>query len=512
MRKRIAIAVPVVIAAAWLAVASQRETLPSLAGRTATTVIRDTQNTKLGSGLAPMLAAHPSMSGVYPLRDARDAFAARIVLARAAQRTLDLQYYIWRNDITGLMLFKELNDAADRGVRVRLLLDDNNTAGVDPILAALDAHPNIEVRLINPFLNRKSRWLGYLTDFTRLNRRMHNKSFTADDQATIVGGRNVGDEYFGAASTGPLFADLDVLSAGPSVNDVSDQFDQYWASESAYPVERLFARATPAEARQTIAELTNAGNQPDAQRYRAAIESSHLIQQMATHTLHTFWAVIHIVSDDPRKLLREAPPESLVMNKLEVIFGEPRTQFDLVSPYFVPGEDGTAMLTAWSKRGVHVKVLTNALEATDVFAVHSGYAKRRKTLLASGVTLYELRGNVPQPKGLTGPMGSSSASLHAKTFATDSTRIFVGSFNFDPRSALLNTEMGFIIDCPHLAQEMDRVFRLVIPQHAYEVHLSKDGDLYWTSQGVRYDTEPGSTLWRRTLVRVASWLPIEPLL
>lgn len=512
MRKRIAIVIALIIAATWLALASQRETLPPLTGRTATTVIGDTRDTRLGAALAPMLAAHPSMSGVFPLRDARDAFTARIVLARAAQRTLDLQYYIWRRDITGQMLFKELHDAADRGVRVRLLLDDNNTAGLDPILAALDAHPNIEVRLINPFLNRKSRWLGYLTDFTRLNRRMHNKSFTADNQATIVGGRNVGDEYFGAAMSGPLFADLDILSAGPSVAAVSEQFDRYWASESAYPVDRLFARATSDQARQTIAELTTAGNQLAAQHYRQAIESSALMHQMTTHTLHVIWAGIRMVSDDPRKLLNEESDESLVRNKLAMIFGGPRTRFDLVSPYFVPGTDGTAMLTGWSRSGVHVSVLTNALEATDVSAVHSGYAKRRRELLESGVTLYELRGNVPQPKDITGPMGSSSASLHAKTFATDSSRLFVGSFNFDPRSALLNTEMGFIIDSPHLAQEMDRVFRTIIPHHAYEVHLSKDGDLYWTSQGVRYDTEPGSTMWRRAMVRVMSWLPIEPLL
>src|SRR4029078_6979081 len=187
--------------------------LPSLGSRGASTALFDPNDTRLGNAIHPMVAAHPGLSGIYPLPDARDAFAARQLLARAAERTLDIRYYIWRNDVSGTLLLEAVRAAADRGVRVRLLLDDNNTAGLDTLLAALDAHPNIEVRLFNPFVIRAPRWIGYVTDFSRLNRRMHKKSFTADNQATIIGGRNVGDEYFGAKD-GVLFADLDVIAIG----------------------------------------------------------------------------------------------------------------------------------------------------------------------------------------------------------------------------------------------------------------------------------------------------------
>ena len=211
--------------------------MPSLADRSVSAALRDTSDTRLGRGIEPLVALHPSEAGIYGLADARDAFAVRMLLAQTAEKSLDLQYYIWRGDLTGTLLFDALRAAGDRGVRVRLLLDDNGTPGLDARLAALDAHPNIEVRLFNPFVIRSPRAIGYLTDFFRLNRRMHNKSFTADNQATVIGGRNVGDEYFDAVGEGALdFADLDVLAVGPVVRDVSSDFDRYWASESAYPV------------------------------------------------------------------------------------------------------------------------------------------------------------------------------------------------------------------------------------------------------------------------------------
>lgn len=220
-------------------------TLPPLEGRTHSSApsAAETADTPLGRALAPLLAAHPGRSGIHPLSDPRDAFAARAMLANAAERTLDVQYYIWRNDLTGTLLFEALHDAADRGVRVRLLLDDNGTSGLDHWLATLDAHPLIEVRLFNPFVVRRPKAIGYLSDFARANRRMHNKSFTSDNQATIVGGRNIGDEYF-AASEGMLFADLDVLAVGPVVDEVSRDFDRYWASDSAYPVTGILPAAS----------------------------------------------------------------------------------------------------------------------------------------------------------------------------------------------------------------------------------------------------------------------------
>src|SRR5690606_28033429 len=215
--------------------------LPSLERRPVSRALTDTADTRLGRAVATQTAERPGLTGVYPLNDGPDAFAVRRLLAPAAERSIDAQYYIWHGDITGTLLFNELRAAADRGVRVRLLQDDNTTAGLDEILAALDAHPNIEVRLFNPFVIRSPRWIGYATDFSRLNRRMHNKSFTVDNQATVIGGRNIGDEYFGAGENG-LFVDLDVLAIGEVVSDVSDDFDRYWASASSYPADRILPR------------------------------------------------------------------------------------------------------------------------------------------------------------------------------------------------------------------------------------------------------------------------------
>jgi len=511
MKSKLAVVVAcVAIAGAFFLVLSRFTALPPLGARVASTAARDTADTLLGRAVTPVVAVHGTRSAVYPLRNARDAFAARVLLARAAERTLDVQYYIWHDDITGRLLFKALSDAARRGVRVRLLLDDNNTSGLDETLAALDADPKIEVRLFNPCVIRRPRLLNYITSFSRLNRRMHNKSFTVDNQAAIVGGRNIGDEYFDAHE-GTVFADLDILAAGPVVRDVSSEFDRYWASASAYPVDRIVPHGNSADASRVRAELTEAERETDAAAYMNAINALPFVRQMIDHSLPLEWAAVRMISDDPDKVLGRADDRSLVSTQMQAIFGEPRTSLDLVSPYFVPG-DFTGVFKEWSAKGVKIRVLTNALESTDVTAVHAGYAKRRKALLASGVKLYELRRTSGAKSGSS--MGSSSSSLHAKTFAVDGSRVFVGSFNFDPRSMLLNTEMGFVIESPQLANEMGRVFETLVPANSYEVHLTKDGDLYWTRPDppTRYETEPNASLSRRTMLWITSHLPIEWLL
>ena len=438
-------------------------------------------------------------------------------MAQAAERSLDVQYYIWRKDLTGTLLFEDLHAAAARGVRVRLLLDDNNTSGLDATLAALNSHANIEVRLFNPFVIRKPRALGYLTDFRRLNRRMHNKSFTADNQATIIGGRNVGDEYFGG-SEGVLFADLDVLAVGPVVNEVSNIFDRFWASGSSYPAERLLPPVDPGR----IAELEEAAQRvartPAAVAYMGALRDCPIVRELVRGTLELEWASATTVSDDPAKGLGLAPRETLVIHQLTRLLGDPANELELVSPYFVPTASGVAWFRTLARRGVKIKILTNSLEATDVAFVHAGYAKRRRPLLREGVTLYELRramtdAGAPKPGG---SLGSSGASLHAKTFSVDAARVFVGSFNFDPRSAQLNTEMGFVIESPALARELDTVFRTRIPEDAFEVRSSQDGGLSWLerrgSQSLQHDVEPGTSVWRRAWVSFLSALPIEWLL
>lgn len=497
-------------------------TLPSLENRSVSHAldINEARDTPLGRVLTPMAQQHPGKSGIHALADAQDAFAARMLLANAARRTLDVQYYIWRSDMTGTMLLEALHVAADRGVRVRLLLDDNGTAGLDTVLAALDAHPNIEVRLFNPFVLRRPKFIGFITDFKRLNRRMHNKSFTADNQATIIGGRNIGDEYFGATDD-VLFADLDVLAVGPVVPEVSRDFDLYWNSDSAYPVDRLL-RPAPANALDQLASQASVIEaDPRAAAYAHALRDSNFMRQLMDSQLSLEWAPTRMVSDDPAKVLDQAPPEAALTHQLERIVGTPDKVLDLVSPYFVPTETGTRALVEMAQRGVEVRVLTNALEATDVAVVHSGYAKRRKDLLRGGIELWEMRAAADTPErskgsgGFSGS-GSSGSSLHAKTFSVDNERVFVGSFNFDPRSANLNTELGFVIDSPVLARRIDDVFLDGIPRTAYRVCLDDKDRLYWLEQRdgrtIRHDTEPGTRWWQRVSVWFVSLLPIEHLL
>ena len=491
-------------------------TLPSLENRRTSTALLETGDTKLGRAISPMVDAHPGVSGVYPLPDARDAFAARALLAQSAERTLDVQYYIWRNDMSGTLLFEALRSAADRGVRVRLLLDDNDTSGLDTLLASLASHPNIGVRLFNPFVIREPRWIGYVTDFFRLNRRMHNKSFTADNQATIIGGRNVGDEYF-AATEGVVFVDLDVMAVGPVVTEVSKEFDRYWASGSSYPVERLLPAVNPA----VIAELTSSAlrveRDPAAVAYMNALRNLSFVHEMDQGSLVLDWSATRMISDDPAKGLGLAAPESLLSPKLREIIGESAAEVYMESPYLVPTTPEFDEFAALAERGVKIKVLTNSLQATDVPIVHAGYSKRRKALLEAGVTLYELRRLSPDtaPRN-AGRLGSFRSSLHAKAFSVDNSRVFIGSFNFDPRSSTLNTEMGFVIDSPALAQRMEVALSRRFLASAYEVRLSDAGKLYWIErregEWVRHDTEPGTSFWRRLEVWLMSMLPIEWLL
>lgn len=478
--------------------------------------LEEARATRLGQALAPQLEAHPGQNGIYALADPHEAFAARVLLARAAERTLDAQYYIWHGDITGILLLEELLKAAERGVRVRLLLDDNGTSGLDYQLAALARHPNIQVRLFNPFANRQLKWLGYLTDFRRANRRMHNKSFTADSQATIVGGRNIGDEYFGATE-GLLFVDLDVLSVGPIVADVSADFDRYWASASSYPVEQVLPEV-PATALQELtqkAALTE--RDAAAASYVNAVSLSDFIPLLTDGDLPMVWAPARMVSDDPAKGLGLAEPEGLLSFQLDEVLGVPRKSVVLISPYFVPTEDGVDAFAALAARGVDVRILTNSLHATDVAAVHAGYAKRRKDLLKAGIRLYEMRRLSPRGRNESaGPLGSSASSLHAKVFAVDDEHLFVGSFNFDPRSANLNTELGFVIDSPELATTVRDAFSDSIPLNAYEVRLDEKGKLYWLKQEgdeqLYYRSEPHVGFLKRGFIYFLSKLPIEGLL
>ena len=487
--------------------------LPRGVDRPPSSAFADTGATRLGHAVAAAVSAHRGKTGILTLDNSRDAFAARVALARAADRSLDVQYYIWHPDTSGALLARELWQAAQRGVRVRLLLDDNNTRGMDETISALDAHPNIEVRLFNPYANRSWRLVELAADFARVNRRMHNKSFTADNQATIVGGRNVGDEYFGADS--PVeFADLDVVAIGAVVPEISASFDAYWNSESAYPASSLIASTS------VQIPWSKVDDSPDSARYVHAVRATPLVRMLVAGVQFE-WGHARLVQDDPSKVL--TPPERTELHmfpRLVEALGEPARELNLVSPYFVPTKEGTAALRMLAERGVRVRVLTNSLAATDVSPVHAGYAKYREALLRAGVRLYELKPSVQEKsRERSAISGSSDASLHAKTFAVDRSRIFVGSFNFDPRSARLNTEMGVVMDSTALAARLSEAFDRDIPELAYEVRLAGD-KLEWierTKAGeaageVRHTSEPGAGLLKRLWIDFLSVLPIEWLL
>jgi cardiolipin synthase C len=515
MRRVFALAVASLVAALMAGCAS----LPPLEGRTATTALADTAGTRLGRAVAAEVAANPGKTGIHPLPEPHAAFAARVVLAAAAEKSLDAQYYIWHGDEVGYLLFEALWQAAERGVRVRLLLDDLNTGGLDPTIAALDAHPNIEVRLYNPLMQRGVRSLNFLTDFTRVNRRMHNKSFTVDNQVSVVGGRNIGNEYFGAGS-GIVFADLDVIAVGAAAREVSKEFDLYWNSPSAYPAASFVGTPGPDGAANLEARFAATRADPDSVALLEAMRTTSIVRDLLGRQLALEWTLAQVKFDDPAKTLdTTARTDVLLFPELVRTIGRPEKTFNLISPYFVPGEEGTAALVALVGKGVKVRILTNSLASAEASVVHSGYAKRREDLLRAGVQLFELKPTAArearEEKDKFG--SSSSAGLHAKTFAVDGSRVFVGSFNFDQRSARLNTEMGIVIDSPTLAQQFAERFDTKVPMVAYEVRLGPDGrSLEWierTASGeTRYDTEPGTGWFQRWSVEVLSILPVDWML
>ena len=506
----------VLIAAVIIAVPE----LPLLNGRIPSQAIALDPTTAISRTYYSDAEQHPGLTGIHALSEGRSAFAARMLIIESAQRSLDVQYYIWHDDVTGNLLFDALRRADARGVRVRLLLDDNGIAGLDPLLAAIDALPNTEVRLYNPFMQRRFKAFGYLTDFRRLNRRMHNKSLTADNAASIIGGRNIGDEYFDAAE-GVNFADLDLLAVGNVVGDVSQVFDQYWNSGSAYPIALLVEAKSDNAERLILRKLGLLGGESAIRKYAAYLRTSQIVNQIKSGDFGFEWVPVRLLADDPRKTLAkgESRNETHMLPHLGNAVGKAGKRIDLVSPYFVPMKAGADAFSNMARTGVQVRILTNALAATDVSAVHAGYAKRRKDLLLAGVRLFELKPDAAGQSVSTSRelgIGSSSASLHAKTFAVDGKRAFIGSFNFDPRSAVFNTEMGFVVDSPRLAVDIHRGFDSEVLAVSYEVRMDEDGELIWIDRANGRETilhsEPGAGLFERAFVTVLSWLPIDIML
>jgi putative cardiolipin synthase len=485
---------------------------PAATGRPSHALPLQPAQTEIDRELSPLLAAHPGETGAIFLSDGVDAFAARALSARKAGRSLDLQYFIWHNDLAGRLLANEIHDAAQRGVRVRILLDDMNAVGLDPYLLAMDAHPNIELRVYNPFRNRETagRVFDLLLRPFSVNHRMHNKAWIADGRVAIIGGRNISEQYF-SANAQVNFRDLDLLLLGPAVQQASAIFDAYWNSPAAAPITTL-GTGDPKALRTLMAGVHRDALSHAARRYLDRVADSQLRRDYYRRTLQPRWtAGIQVVADPPIKWKDDNRAQWLV-GRLTPMISSARHQVLVISPYFVPGEDGTARLTASVERGAYVGVVTNSLAATDVYAVHSGYAQYRERLLREGVDLYELRAT---PRAQATPIFvGNGASLHTKAFVVDGARGFVGSFNVDPRSKTLNTEMGVVFEDPVMAAQLRTEFlRLIAPPMSYRVYRNKDGELRWLdrtpSSAVVIEHEPDTGAWRRSLARMSGWLPIE---
>ncbi len=466
--------------------------------------------TALDREVAPLLAEHPGQTGALLLTDGVDAFAARAMTAQKAGRSLDLQYYIWHDDLTGRLLGREAWRAAERGVRVRMLLDDMNAEGMDSKLLLLDGHPNIEIRLYNPFRNRTgpARIVELVQRLVSVNHRMHNKAWIADNRVAVVGGRNIGVEYFGAGDE-VNFRDLDMILFGPAVHEASAIFDRYWNSAAAVPLAGL-ARA-PHGGFDAIAEAIEAeATGPQAQRYLRRVADSPRVQDYAGERLTPFWSDrIHLVADPPLKWKDDSRDDWLV-HRIERDLSSAQRKVLLISPYFVPGKEVTSAMTGLVDRGRTVGVVTNSLAANDVAAVYGAYRPYRDDLLRGGVRVYELRAQGHPDSSL---FGSSGASLHTKAYSVDDARGFIGSFNLDARSAYLNTEMGVMFDDPALARAVrDEYARLSGPELSYWMHAGK-GDVRWLDRAANpprlLDREPDTGRWQRFSARIVSWLPLE---
>lgn len=483
-----------------------------------------TDSTDLVAAISEQNEIHPDLSGYHPIVTGANAFASRSILTSMATRTIDAQYYIWHDDQAGQLMLKDLWDAAERGVIVRLLLDDfNNSAKFDQHLLRFASHPNIAVRIINPLMYRKFQTLNFVTGLPRINRRMHNKSMTFDKQITIIGGRNIGDEYL-SNDKNSQFADLDVLLIGKVVADIDNSFASYWSAPISFDIQTL-ATLDKGETTDFLEgldklradEKNNSKSSLDV--YKTAIEDSSIDSDLINKRVPFRWTDMQFLSDDVGKLTKTVPANTNLVHQLRTLLGSPTKRLTIISSYFVPTKDGVNTLVELAEAGIDIKILTNSFDATDVTAVHSGYSQWRPSLLRAGVKIYELKSTASEEKRenkLWKARSQSSTSLHAKTFAVDDYQVFIGSYNVDPRSANINTEMGVIINDEELAKQLHSALSDELLGQAYEVKLLENGSLQWhtveAGEKVVYDSEPRVDISDHVWLAIMSWLPIDWLL
>ncbi|WP_406741448.1 phospholipase D family protein [Acinetobacter shaoyimingii] len=483
----------------------------------------DTENTTLSQIVSPLKQQYPDLTGYHVLYEPLEAIAARIQLIDKAEKTLDLQYYIWDNDKVGALALYKIIQAADRGVKVRLLMDDNNAKAMEGIYLALDQHPNIEVKLFNPYKFRKFRPIDMVLDLKRINRRMHNKTFTADNQITLIGGRNMSNQYYNV-SDNYQFSDVDVMLVGQAVDDISHSFDEYWNHPYAYQVRNIVSHGYTLRYPGLKEQLTKHYEEVTVQNYLDLSNKTHDFDQWLNRDIQLDWVKAEIIKDSPEKVKSKAKKEEHLNFQLVQRLKVPEKSVDIISAYFVPQDIGEAHLSRLAQNGVDVRVLTNSFKANDVALVHAFYAKYRKNLLKNGVQLYEFLPALPEEyqninnpeiskKSRVSLKGLSRSSLHAKLMALDDKQVFIGSFNFDPRSANLNTEIGVILNSKPLANAVHKTMDANLKYYAYKLVLDSKGKINWqltTPNGIRTLTkEPKMNFLKRAGIKVISWLPIE---
>jgi putative cardiolipin synthase len=502
--------------------------------KTTSSALARPEQTRMGRQLAAGKAEHPGNSGFKLLPVGTDSFLLRMEMAQAAERTLDVQYFLIQSDDTGQLLIEALLQAADRGVRVRVLLDDAGSFGRDAQIRTLAGYPNIELRLFNPFAYRGNvgfvHGAEFFADATRLNYRMHNKLFVVDNEISIVGGRNIGDEYF-QGGRDYEFGDYDVIAAGPIVNEVSKSFDAFWNSPMAIPIEALAGGKPSAQDLEDYRGVLAAHHakmiEADAPYMRALVANEPLKAMLGGKSSFA-WANGEVVYDSPEKGKVQDGEQGgrLLRHRLGEVAKQVQTELIVVSPYLVPGPAGMKFLEGLRERNVSVRILTNSLASTDMPIVHSGYQAVRAPLLEQGVDLYEVRPvlGAPVVRGtrLRSLSSGGQYALHAKVFVFDRERVFVGSMNLDQRSLHLNTEIGLIIESPELAHQIALRFAdITQPANSYVLVLS-DADrfgqrhLVWRTleDGARmdFDQEPNVTFWQRLQIDMLSMLPLDGLL
>ena len=484
-----------------------------------------TQQTELAKIIQPLREKNPELTGYHVLYDPFEALAARLALIDKAEATLDLQYYIWDNDRIGSLALNAIIKAADRGVKVRLLIDDNNAKKMEGIYLALDQHANIDVKLYNPYRFRHYRAMDLILDLKRMNRRMHNKSFIADNQLALIGGRNMSNQYYNV-SDNYQFSDVDVILAGEASDEIIHSFDEYWNDDYAFPVKQL---VNPNHYTLRYAslkqQLEDHANLAAVQNYLNLANRSQAFENWLNNDIQFDWVDATVVHDSPSKIKAKAKKEEhlnfQLLNQLE----KPTSSVDIISAYFVPEKSGAEMLKTLAANNVKVRVLTNSYVANDVPVVHAFYAKYRQDLLENNVQLYEFLSH-PSAENMNVNIeelsksanvnlkGLSRSSLHAKLMAIDEQQVFIGSFNFDPRSAYLNTEIGVLLNSPKLATSVHRTMDANLSKYAYQLVLDANQRINWKIKNSdhsekTYRKEPKMKWWQKASMKVVSWLPLE---